>query len=250
MTHRVKPRQRRVGAFPLMAFSLTLVLFFSLLASLVPAPAWGLEPRQGLVQAPDSPRPADNATPCGALSSTYGNLTGIPYASNFTAIFAELCKTTSFITLYDDGLNASGIFAIWTTSYDANPPNLTFALLRLGPCTMPSPGYECTFEAVWLGYLNNDSFSGPYLQEYVATSAGGLEEPTWPSFLPDFSTPPTLAIGAAALIVAGVTIALVRKRGNLRVAMLCEYDGPDDEGITPSLGPAGASDSEAIEHIF
>ncbi len=250
MTRGVRARQRCEGPRLSIAMSLTLLSFALLLATLGPTSVLGMELQQASGQTMPSSEPAYNTTPCGVLTATYGNLTGIPYASNYTAIFTELCKTTSFVTLYDDGINASGVFVIGTSWSEGSPPNLTFTLARTGACTSRSLGQQCVFEAVWLGYLNNNSFSGPYFQENNAVSGGGLGVPTTPSFLSVFSLPATLAIGAAVLAAAGLTVATVRMRSKFRAAVLREYGKPERKEETSTREPASYADSDVLDQIF
>jgi hypothetical protein len=246
-------RGRPLGKRPQLSIVIALALASSaaLLAMIAPLVAGETELRHGGPVAPISSENVLVATPCGVLASTYGNLTGIPFASNYTIVFSGICKTPSFVTLYDDGLNASGVFVIGTSWFATSPPNLTFTLARTGPCTVASLGPECVFQASWFGYLSNNSFSGPYLDEYPAVSLGGPGVPTGSSATPVFTWALEAAVAVAVAAGAGLTVVAARRRSAFRTAVL--YDGnesdPPIERLSPA-DPAPKSGADALDEIF
>ena len=112
--------------------------------------------------------------PCGLLAATYGNLSGSSYSSNFTTIFGEICTTSQFSSLYQEGLNSSGQFGAGTFWNGSGPPSLAFMLSRVAACTDPSMGQECDLEAWWYGHLSNNSFSGPEQSQYPALTSESI----------------------------------------------------------------------------
>jgi hypothetical protein len=172
-----------------------------------------------------------NGTPCGVLASEYGNVTGLNYSSNYTLIFAKICRTSQFVSLYDEGLNASGIFVIGWGGQIGAVPSISFSLYRSGPCTNASfgPGItQCVFQADWIGYLSNNSYSGPYLREYPLTNSGGPI--LAPVSAPAGSYPALLAVAAGVAVgaVISLTVVTARRRSELRDTLL--RDDRDESG--------------------
>ncbi len=193
-----------------------------------------------------------NATPCDVLSSDYGNGSGSVYWVNYTTIFAKICRTPQFASIYDEGLTSNGTFVIGEAGQSGSVQYLTFSMYRTGPCDIPSLGQQCVFQADWTGYLTNNSYSGPYLSEYPAIYIGG---PVVAPGGPNADTSPWLDSGVAIIVigaVVSVTVLVARKRASLRKAVLHE----DREMVTPTvvqLQPSAEGTKEPnnrLEDIF
>ncbi len=188
--------------------------------------------------------------PCDLFAAVYGNQTEngtvVPsqmlYYENYTVIFSEICGTPSFVSVYSH-VNSTGDFGVGWGGKIGALPTLSFTLSWLGACTNTSPapeGFECVFEAVWSGYLTNNSYSGPAVTEYpdvysVGVARTGSQSPGFPV--------PTLVLGAA---VAGVSVAIlavfdVRKRRKSELAGARERParGVSGDGRVSSEAPTG-----------
>ena len=188
--------------------------------------------------------------PCGVLAAEYGNLTGINDSANYSIIFAKICQTSQFVSLYYEGMNASGIFVIGAGGPIGEPVSLAFSLYRTDPCTNASSGTQCVFQADWVGYLSNNSFSGPYLREYPLIYMGGpvLAPGASPSALSPWVTAIIGVVIAGIVAVAAVT---VRQRNGLRAAVLSDTrrvaESPELDRVTEAT-PSDSNDT--LDDIF
>lgn len=184
----------------------------------------------------------NSSSTCGVFASDYGD-SGIPYYQNYSAMFAKLCVTPAFVTLYD-GIGPDGFFGVGEIGQSGQIPNLDFALYWTGNCTNASlgaPGTECAFSADWIGYLSNNSVIGPFTQEYQLINMGGPGLTASPSSQPLQSDWPLLLGSLAGAGVLGVVTALivVRRRAAARDAVIL------DEGELDSDTAGSKSDVDA-----
>jgi len=196
----------------------------------------------------------NNTTPCDVLKATYGNDLDVNYSSNYTIIFAKICVTPAFESLFYEGLNHSGFFVIGWGGKMGQVPTLFFTWSWNTFCNNASigpPTQQCTYGASWSGNLSNNGFSGPYTDEYVTMTAGGpigvrqpfLSSPaTW-----EWIIGPALAI----IIVAGVISGETRRRTRIREAVLTEETGPDAVGgpENPPV-PSEPESKDTLDDIF
>jgi hypothetical protein len=192
-----------------------------------------------------------NSTPCGVLAAEYGSGSGISYYANYTIIFAKICQTQQFVTIYDEGFGAEGVFGIGMGGRIGAVPNLSFSLYRSGECTNASLGSQCVFQADWIGYLSNNSFSGPYLREYPAIYMGG------PILAPNSSPagpfPSLLAVAGGVAVGAVIGLALVtsRRRSDLRDAVLRDENEPESPPQrSPPSGKPPEEPNNTLDDIF
>ncbi len=219
-----------IGFLPSIAVVLALTVILSVLLPTVPqtivaAVQDGLGATAG---ARDSigARLSFSAPPCGILASEYGNLTGINYASNFATIFSQICHTSQFVTSYNEGLSANGPFTIGYGGNTGALPTLSISLYRTETCTNTSFGpivTQCVFQADWVGYLSNNSFSGPSILQYPLSHSGGGRSPGQGLII--LSSLPWLLMAVVGLVVAaiiGVSMVVVKDRRRLRDDALLE----------------------------
>ncbi len=195
-------------------------------------------------------RASYSGPPCGVLAAEYGNLTGINDSANYSIIFAKICQTSQFVSLYYEGMNASGIFVIGAGGPIGEPVSLAFSLYRTDSCTNASLGTQCVFQADWVGYLSNNSFSGPYLREYPLIYMGGpvLAPGSSSSGLnPWFTAILGIAIAASVAVVA-VT---ARSQSALRAAVLSNTAEPVTSPQQNRMTEATPSESnDTLDDIF
>lgn len=147
---------------------------------------------------------------CELLATAYPQPNGIPHYENYSAIFSEICETAAFTAAYNASLapDANRTFVIGTQFDSAGVTNLTFSLYSTGTCTgvvVPTYGTKCIFEDDWIGYLSNNSFSGPIVREYPVVYVGPSRESSGGP-----STPlEAWIVGAVVALFAGGTLGAV-----------------------------------------
>jgi hypothetical protein len=171
------------------------VVLALLLAPNASAFPFGLD--QGRVTAQQSPeapaRPAylNNTTACGAFDAAYSPESLALYV-NYSIMFGEICDTPQFVGYYD-GMGPTGYLVVGGFGQAGVYWDLAIGLVWVANCTNSSMGPPsagpCVFEASWVGYLSNNSVSGPDLDEYPVvyeglnghsgTSSGSVNSTPW-----------------------------------------------------------------------
>jgi hypothetical protein len=192
-----------------------------------------------------APQYLNNTTPCDVLVAEYGS-NSLPYYTNFSIIFAKICVTPQFVSLYE-GMGPSGMFNVGEFSYRGTVTNLSFALYWVGNCTNASmrfDGTQCMFMAYWVGNLSNNTASGPYIsQGPLVYNGGGRSIPSGSSSLSGESVSLLLILGGiggvAAVTAVGVTIV---RWNSMREAIL-----RDQETLAPGLGLKSEGEEQSFK---